>query len=291
MVWLSSRWKIALLVVPTLSVFTAFVVYPVLYSLYFSFTDYDGYGSAAFNGVDNYRALFQDPFFWTSLGNTVVILVISLLVLIPGGFSLALLLSRSFRGASILRALVFAPGIIAPILVGLIWVFLLDPKNGLVNRSLAILGLQGPQWIGGGWLGPVSITLVFIWSTLGFAMTLFYAGLRLVPADVLEASSIDGATSRQQVWHITVPMMRETFAITTVLLATNVLKIFELVYQLTGGGPVHRSEVLVSYMYFITFTTQRYGQGMAFAILITVIGATVSLGYLVLLRRKGSRDV
>jgi raffinose/stachyose/melibiose transport system permease protein len=88
---------------------------------------------------------------------------------------------------------------------------------------------------------------------------------------------------------VTIPMMKETFAITTVLVVSNVFKIFELVYQLTGGGPIHKSETLVSYMYFITFTSQEYGPGMAFAVIITLIGAIVSLGYLTLLRgRRGA---
>jgi raffinose/stachyose/melibiose transport system permease protein len=117
-------------------------------------------------------------------------------------------------------------------------------------------------------------------------MTIFYAGLQLLPNDVMEASALDGATTGKRTWYVTIPMMRETFAITTVLVITNVFKIFELVYQLTGGGPVHKSDVLVSYMYFITFTSQQYGQGMAFAIIITVLGALLSLGYLGLLLRR-----
>ncbi|HEY4267464.1 MAG TPA: sugar ABC transporter permease [Galbitalea sp.] len=290
MTWLSSRWKIAVMVIPALVFFTVFVVYPVGYSAYYSLTDFIGFGAAKFVGAANYANLFADPLFWTSLRNTVVILLISVLLLIPLSFLLALLLRRPFRGARILRALVFAPGIIAPILVGLIWVFILDPKIGLVNQLLTRAGVTDPPtWIGGSTLGPISIALVFIWSTLGFAMTIFYAGLQLLPADVLEASSLDGAGSVKQAWNITIPLMKETFAITTVLVVTNVFKIFELVYQLTGGGPIHKSETLVSYMYYITFTSQQYGPGMAFAVIITLLGALVSVGYLILLR--GRKDV
>jgi len=287
MIWLSTRWKIAIMVIPTLLFFTLFVVYPVGYSAYYSLTDFIGFGTPAFVGLANYATLFSDPLFWRSLLNTVVVLVISVVVIIPASFALALLMRRPFRGARMLRALVFAPGIIAPILVGLIWVFILDPKIGLVNQLLTHAGVSSPPiWIGGPTLGPVSIALVFIWSTVGFAMTIFYAGLQLLPGDVIEASSLDGATPFQQTWAITVPMMRETFAITAVLVTTNVFKIFELVYQLTGGGPIHKSETLVSYMYYVTFTSQQYGPGMAFAVIITVLGAIVSVGYLALLRER-----
>lgn len=286
MIWISTRWKILLMLAPTLIAFTMFVVYPVVYAGVFSFSRFQGFGAPTWVGLDNYVALLNDPFFWQSLQNTVVILVVGLAVLIPASFTLALLLQRAIRGGGTLRALVFGPAIIAPILVGLIWVFILDPKIGLLNRILGGFGVPPVQWIGGDYLTPVSVSIVFIWSSVGFAMTIFYAGLQLLPADVMEASQLDGATGLQQILHIKIPMMRETFAIVTILMITNVFKIFELVYMLTGGGPVHRSETLVSYMYFVTFTNQQYGYGMALAVVITVLGALVSAAYLVAARRK-----
>ena len=287
MKWLSSPWKIALMVAPTLVFFTVFVIFPIGYSLYYSLTSFLGFGAARFVGLANYGTLLHDPLFWTSLRNTMIILVLSVVVLIPVSFLLAMLLRRPFRGARILRALVFAPGIIAPILVGLIWVFILDPNIGLADKVLSGLGMKSPPvWIGGNTLGPYSIGVVFIWSTIGFGMTIFYAGLQLLPREVMEASALDGAGAVQQTWRVTIPMMRQTIAITTVLVISNVFKIFELVYQLTGGGPIHKSETLVSYMYFITFTSQEYGEGMAFAVIITIFGAIVSLGYLTLLRSR-----
>lgn len=286
MVWISSRWKIALMLAPALAFFTVFIAYPLGYSLVFSLTKFQGFGEPEFIGLDNYAALLDDPFFWRSLQNTLIILVVSLAVLVPGSFGLALLLRRTLRAGGALRALVFAPAIIAPILVGLIWVFLLDPKIGLLNRALAGLGVGPVQWIGGDTLTPYAVALVFVWSSIGFAMTIFYAGRQVLPDDVLEASSLDGATGWQQLRYVTVPMMRETFAIVTILMITNVFKIFELVYMLTGGGPVHRSETLVSYMYFLTFTNQKYGLGMSLAVIITLLGAVVSVAYLLASRER-----
>jgi len=286
MVWISSRWKVALMLAPALILFTAFFVYPVGYAIAYSLTNSAGFGAAKFVGLDNYTALASDPFFRQSLKNTVVILVVSVLVLVPASFGLALLLRQRVRGAGAMRALVFGPAIIAPILVGLIWVFILDPRVGLLNRLLEPLGIGPVQWIGGNTLTPYAVSLVFIWSSIGFAMTIFYAGLQLLPGDVMEAAMLDGASSWQRLRYVTVPMMQETFAIVTILLITNVFKIFELVYMLTGGGPVHRSETLVSYMYFVTFTNQRYGSGMAIAVVIFVLGALTSLAYLAAARRR-----
>ena len=286
MTWISSRWKIAAMLAPALVFFSVFVVYPVLYSMWFSLSKFQGFGTPEFIGVGNYVALAHDPFFWRALQNTLIILVVSIVVLVPGSFALALLLRRKIAGAGALRALVFGPAIIAPILVGLIWVFLLDPKIGLLNRLLGRLGVAPVQWIGGDSLTPYAVALVFIWSSIGFAMTIFYAGRQVLPDDVMEASALDGATGLQQLRYVTIPMMRETFAIVTILMITNVFKIFELVYMLTGGGPVHRSETLVSYMYFTTFTNQKYGLGMALAVIITALGAVVSVAYLVLSRER-----
>lgn len=276
------------MLLPALVFFTAFIAYPVLYALRISLSDFAGFGEARFVGVENYSHLADDPFFWTALRNTIVILVVAVVVVIPLSFGLALLLDRRLPAVGALRALVFAPAIIAPILVGLIWVFILDPSIGLVNRLLSLLGLPSVEWIGGDTLSPYSIAMVFIWSTVGFTMTIFYAGLQQLPHEVIEASQIDGASFWQRQRHVVIPMMRETFGIVLVLVITNVFKIFELVYQLTGGGPVHRSETLVSYMYFVTFTNQKYGPGMAIAVIIFVLGAAISIVNLVLNRSRSN---
>jgi raffinose/stachyose/melibiose transport system permease protein len=119
-------------------------------------------------------------------------------------------------------------------------------------------------------------------------MTIFYAGLQLLPGDVLEASALDGANGIKRVWYVIVPMIRETFIIITVLMITGVFKVFEIVFVLTGGGPIHASETLVSYTYFLTFTSQRYGLGMASAVIVTALGMVVGLVYLVIARRRQS---
>lgn len=286
MIWLSSRWKIALMVIPALVLFSIFIAYPVGYSLVFSFTKFNGFKPPEFIGVDNYVNLVGDRFFWQALGNTAIIFALTLVVLIPAAFALALLMQKRIPAVGALRALIFAPAIIAPILSGLIWIFILDPHVGLLNQVLGMLELPQPEWIGGNVLTPYSTAFVFIWTQLGFAMTIFYAGLQLLPADVLEASSIDGASGFQRIRFVIVPMLRETFMIVTVLMITGVFKVFEIVFVLTGGGPTHASETLVSYTYFITFGSQRYGYGMSSAVIVTALGVIVGLGYLVIARRR-----
>jgi raffinose/stachyose/melibiose transport system permease protein len=285
MTWLSRRWQLVLMLAPALLVYSVYLVYPVVYSLFDSTTDDNGVSAKHFVGAANYRQAYHDMLFWTSLRNTAVVLGIALVVLVPLAFLLAVLLSGPIKGAGAMRAMIFAPAIVAPILVGLIWVFILDPHVGLINGFLVSLGFTGPQWIGGTTLTPVSVAMVYIWQTIGFIVTIFYAGLKMLPREVLEASEIDGANRWQQLRYVTVPMLQETFGICTVLVITGTFKIFELVYVLTGGGPVHLSEVLVSYMYYVTFTLQNYGYGMALAVVICALGALVSVTYFTWRRR------
>jgi raffinose/stachyose/melibiose transport system permease protein len=285
--WLSTRWKLLVMIVPGLALFTAFIVYPVCYSVYYSLTDFKGFKQPHFNGLQNYHDITQDPIFWKSVENTGIVLVIAIALLIPASFGLALLMNTRFPGVGVLRALAFTPNIVAPILTGLIWVFMLDPKIGVLNAFLRALKIPWqPEWIGGKTLTPFSISVVFIWGTIGFAMTIFWAGLQVLPPDVLEAASLDGASRWQQVRYLTIPMMRDVFAIIAILVFTGALRVFELVYQLSGGGPVHVSEVMVSYMYYVTFTLQHYGQGMALAVIITILGAVGSFGYVLLTRER-----
>ncbi|MFF4689956.1 carbohydrate ABC transporter permease [Streptomyces sp. NPDC001307] len=289
--WLTTRRHFALMVAPALLIYSVYMIYPILYSLYYSLTDYDGVSATDFTGLGNYRHMAQDDVFWTSLRNTGIILGIALCLLIPLGFLLAVLLSGRVRGSGALRALVFAPAIIAPILVGLIWIFILDPKIGLVNAFLLAIGVPAhPQWIGGTTLSPYSIAFVYLWQQIGFVLTIFFAGIRMLPRDVMEAGSLDGATRWQQLRYIQIPMLRETFGIVTALVVTGVFKVFELVYALTGGGPVHLSEVLVSYMYHITFTTQQYGYGMALAVVVFVVGSLASAATFLGNRQGGNRS-
>ena len=187
-----------------------------------------------------------------------------------------------------MRASIFAPAIVAPILAGLVWVYILDPKLGLINQAIAAIGLGWqPQWIGGTTaLSPVSFGLVFVWQQLGFIMTIFYAGIRSLPSDITEAAQIDGANTWQRIRYIVIPMMREPFGICAALVIVGALKVFELVYVLTGGGPVHLSDVLVTYLYNVTFANFQYSYGMALSVALVLLGVIGSIIALALVRQK-----
>jgi raffinose/stachyose/melibiose transport system permease protein len=276
---------------PTLVIYLTYIILPVIVSFYYSLTEYSGIGAAKFVGLKNYTVLWEDPLFWISLKNTLIVLVVAVLLLLPGSFLLALLLNTKLKGSHAVKASNFAPSIVAPILVGLIWVFILDPQMGLVNVFLRNLGMEqlALQWIGGASLTPYSVGVVFTWQMIGFNATIFLAGLKMIPRDVYESSSIDGAGKWQQLFLITIPMMNETVKINVVLIITGVFKIFETVFLLTNGGPNHLSEVMVTYMYNVTFTSGEYGYGMSIAVvtfLLTMIFSLVYMG----LSKKNNED-
>ena len=281
--WLSKKSTKIIMIMPAVILFTVFFLAPIFISVYYSFTDFSGIGAAKSIGFKNYQVLLKDKFFFVALKNTFIILIGITITILPLSFIVALLLEKPFRGSGVVQSMIFAPNVIAPILVGLIWLFILDPKMGMINAILRSIGLSDyqQQWIGGKTLTPYSVAFVYLWQVLGFYTTINMAGLRSIPADIYEAAEIDGANYFQRIRKITIPMMKNTIVINTILIITGGFKIFETVKQLTNGGPNHMSDVLVTYMYDTTFTSSRYGYGMAVATVSFVLCLIFSIIYLV----------
>lgn len=285
--WFSSKKTKIIMLTPVVVLFSVYILLPVVMAFYYSFTDFSGIGEPDLIGFSNYIRLFKDKIFYTALKNTGIILLFSMVLIVPGAFGLSLLLNRGTRGSRLMQALCFSPNIISPILVGLIWVFILDPKIGLINAALKAAGssLQ-PEWIGGRVLTPYCVAAIFMWQTLGYNATIFLAGIRAVPRELYEAAEIDGADGIQRLQYITLPMIKQTIVIVMLLVITGCFKIFETVYQLTNGGPNHLSETLVTYMYYSTFTSSRYGYGMSIASVAFLFSAVFAFLYIYLTKEN-----
>lgn len=275
------------MIAPAVILFLLYIIIPVFMAFYYGFTNFTGIGKPEFLGLRNYITLFSDKIFYIALKNTGLVLAMSLLLIVPCSFGLSLLFARKMRGGKLVKAFCFSPNIISPILLGLIWVFILDPKIGLINAFLRYIGVSvQPEWIGGKTLTPYCVGAIFLWQTLGYNATIFLAGIKMVPQELYEASEIDGAGKRQQLIYITFPMIRQTIIIVMLLVITGCFKIFEIVYQLTGGGPNHMSDLLVTYMYYSTFTSSRYGYGMSIASVTFLISALFAVIYLYVTREQ-----
>ncbi len=280
--WFSIRKNFIIMLLPVLIIYCAYIIVPLFVAVYYSFTDFGGIRSPNFVGLKNYIDLFSDKFFLVSVKNTLIVLMMSFLILLPGSFLLALVLNNDLKYFSVFKALNFLPNIIAPIIVGLIWRFIFDPTMGLINTFLDRVGLGTwkQQWIGGLVLTPYSVGIIYAWQNIGYLATIFLAGLKAIPQDIYEAGAIDGVNSFQRIIYITLPMLKETFTIVIILLITGCIKIFEIVYQLTNGAPNHMSEVLTTYMYNTTFVSSKYGYGMSIATFICLISMISTFVYL-----------
>ncbi len=281
------------MLIPTLLTYSIFIIIPVFIAVYYSFTQYSGLGKAKFIGVGNYIRMFGDKLFLIALRNTLLVLALSTVFLLIGSFLTALIMNVGFKGNAFFKMIVFAPYVIAPIIIGIIWGYILNPNYGMLNSVLRGLGLDvlAIEWIGGTKWSPLSFALIFTWQMLGFHATIFLSGIKTIPGEMYEASAIDGANGLQRAFFITIPMLKETIIINTVLIVTGVFKIYELVYQMTGGGPAHQSELLTSYMYFTVFTSRRYGYGMSIAVVILAFSVIGSFSYIrIAARKKGNED-
>lgn len=286
--WLSKmKYKIGLLI-PTILVYCIFIILPIGIAVGYSMTKYSGIGKAKFYGLTNYKRLFQDPIFWVSFKNTMIMFVLAFALLLTLSFLIAILLNNRLKAVDFSKALIFSPAIIAPIIVGIIWVYILDPNIGIINNVLDLIGADAlkQKWIGGDKLSPYSIAIIYFWQQLGYLVTIFIAGLKMIPGEVLEAVKIDGANEVQKIRYVIIPMMRTTISTVAILIITGVFKIFEIVQQTTGGGPNHLSETLVTYSYSMTFSSGDYGYGMSLATFTFILSLVITGIYNLLTRER-----
>ena len=183
------------MLIPTLLTYSIFIIIPVFIAVYYSFTQYSGLGKAKFIGVGNYIRMFGDKLFLIALRNTLLVLALSTVFLLIGSFLTALIMNVGFKGNAFFKMIVFAPYVIAPIIIGIIWGYILNPNYGMLNSVLRGLGLDvlAIEWIGGTKWTPLSFALIFTWQMLGFHATIFLSGIKTIPGEMYEASAIDGA--------------------------------------------------------------------------------------------------
>lgn len=270
------------LIFPATFLFLIYVIVPMFVSLYYSLTNFKGIGVADFIGLKNYTTLFRSKNFYIALRNVFQIAFYQLVLLIPLAFMIGMLIERNFPGTTFFKTMYFTPGVISGIVAGLIWTFMWDPTIGVVNSLLRAIGLESltQAWIGGKTLTPFSASIVGVWQGIGFHMLLMIAGLKAIPRDIYEAAEVDGASRRQQMLLITIPNMKETFRLSFVMILSGALKAYETIKMLTGGGPNHVSETLISLMYSETFTSHKYGYGMSIAVTQFIIALTLSVIFL-----------
>ncbi|MEO6943962.1 MAG: sugar ABC transporter permease [Lacisediminihabitans sp.] len=253
-----------LFLAPSAIILGVFVIWPILQSLYFSLFDWTiGADSQKWVGAGNYIALTQDPRFWSALGTTLIFTSVTVVVVVTMGFLTALGLLQDHLLTRLFRSVYFFPTVVSLVSIGLVWKFLLDPSIGFVGGILKFFGAEPIAWLQSTQLALPAVIFVAIWKNIGFAMVIFVAGLKAVPAERYEAAHLDGATDRQVTWYVTLPSIRPTMLFATLILTIQSFQVFDLVYVMTGGGPLFVTDTLVNELYREGFVNFRTGYASA----------------------------
>lgn len=270
------KGSLMLFVLPALIPLMIFWIYPIIKSLIISFTDWD-YMSPEYNFVflDNFKALFADARFYQALGNTVVFSVGTLVPTIAGGLVLALLLQKHFRGSGLVKFILFSPWITPTVAISIVWTWIFEPDAGIANAILNFFHLTGLQWIQSSDTAMLSVIIVTVWKSLGYAMIFYLSALEKVPKDLYEASALDGAKEWQRFRDITIPGISPTTFFLMIITMINSLQAYDQIQILTQGGPSGSTRTLLYMYYQLGF--QEFDMGQATAVAMVLIMITVLL--------------
>ena len=264
-------------IAPTALGLAVFYLWPVLQTAYFSFTRWGAFGGHTWSGTANYTRMIHDPEVGRALVNTLTYTVLGL-ISIPLAIVFAALLNRRMRGVGLYRTLFFLPVITMPVAIAMVWRWLYNGDYGLINYLLSLVGVTGPNWISDPDTALYALVVIGIWSSIGYNLIIFLAGMQAIPADYYEAASIDGAGVLRQFFRITLPLLSPTAFFVSVISVIGSLQLFDLVYIIAGSGSAARAnpayprlETVVQLFYDRAFVTNDRGYAAAIVMMLLVI--------------------
>ena len=266
-----------LYIIPLSIMFVVIVIYPILFNTALSFYEWNGFSNEIFkkfNGIQNYIKLAKDEYFWVALRNTgYFILANSIFQVLLSLVFAVVLYYGSFKYENIIKGIFFFPALLSPVVVGLVWKYLLS-YQGPINNFLSTIGLDflAIEWLGNIYTPIWVVSFINIWRWVGYGFVLFYAGLTSISNELIEAARIDGATFFQYIAKIVIPLLKQIIILDLLLVFISSFRIFDIVYVTTRGGPVHQSEILTTLQYYYSFDS--YGpneMGVASAISVVLL--------------------
>ncbi|PYI57342.1 carbohydrate ABC transporter permease [Paenibacillus flagellatus] len=265
------------MVAPVVLGLALFYVWPVIQTVYYTFTDWGSFGNYTWTGLDNYRALFRDVQFYKALRNTVLYVLLT----VPPGIAVAILfavlLNRKIRGQTLYRVIYFLPVITMPAAVAMVWRWLYNADYGLINYLLSLIGIKGPGWLTDPDIALYSVVLVIIWSSLGNNIILFLSGLQGIGAQYYEAAEIDGAGTATQFFRITLPLLTPTIFFVSVMSLISAFQLFDVIYMMVGEIGIEATQTVVYLFYKYAFLMSEKGYAATVATVLFAIILTVTV--------------
>ena len=288
--WLSREAITAyLFILPSLIGFIAFYAVPAVRGVWISFTDWDLLRDAKFVGIANYADLLQDKEFWNALKVTIYYVLLNIPLQTILAIVIAVMMSRLTQ-SMLVRAIIILPWLLPPVVVGLLWLWLLDPNLGIVNNTLKSLGFPIIPFFGSPRWAMPTVAMINIWEYVGYTALLIFAGLQSIPGSVYEAASIDGASENQMFWKVTIPLLRPVLVFVIVTSVIGSFQLFDVIAITTKGGPVNATKVINWYIYEQAFTRFNMGYSTALSMVLFAILIFVSRVQMRLMR-AGESDM
>lgn len=276
-----------LMYLPAIVLFSIFVIYPFLSGIRISLTNWNGFSqSYKYVGFENYLALFTDKNVWSSFGNTIVYGVGSTFFQQIAGLAMALLLNSKFKGKTFGRTMIYMPVLIAAVIMGYMWYFILQYDGGALNDIMILFGKEPVDWLTQGNLTVWIIVMVNTLQFFGISMVIYLAGLQGIPQMYYEAAELDGASPFDKFQNITIPLLMPAITTSVTLNLIGGLKLFDAVKALTNGGPGYSTHSLSTLINFTYFNNQSAGYASAIGLLLFIFIITVSLGMQKFFRSK-----
>lgn len=257
--------------------FLLFNVLPIFFGMYVAFTDWSIIGTPEWVGTTNFDEAFNDQWVRGAFRNTLLYAVIIVPGVVVLGLSFALFVNQGWPLSGIARTMFFAPNVMAATVIGLVWVWILDTNFGVLNNYLAWFGIPNIPWLTSTNWSLVGVSIASIWWDLGIAFVLFLAALQDVPADLLDAARVDGATPLQRFWYVILPMLRPVLSMVITLQMISTFRIFSQIYLMTNGGPAGSSASVIHYIFTSAIVRTLLGYASAISVLLfmTILILTV----------------
>ncbi|MGN9166334.1 carbohydrate ABC transporter permease [Tissierellaceae bacterium HCP3S3_D8] len=290
---IKEKLQLFLMTVPATIVYTFFLIIPIGMAIYFSFHNWNGIKGSplTYVGLRNFIKMFKNRAFRISIINLIKLVSLSVLFHTPIALLLAVAINNKYKGNRIFKSIFFVPTIFPLTAIGLLWYFVFMP-SGALNNVLGVLGLDN---LIKGWLidpSTAMYTIIFvnIWAGIGYYMVILLAGLKDIPKEIYDAAEIDGASSINIFFQITIPILKPIIGMCILLDIIGTIKVFDLVFVMTGGGPNGLTNLPTTLMYYEAFRYDNYGIGSAIGVIILIIALVLTIGSEYIMRDRGIEE-